>query len=687
MEFITAAMTFAALTSCSSEAPENSTPTTTTTQTTTAISAESLGNSTADYSLIFSDRDLEQTPDDTTCEITLNGDSADIDGSGASVSGSVITISAEGVYRISGKFNGQIAVNAPGAKVQLVLDGADITCSEAAPICIADDDKTFITLLNENSVTDSRDPSSYDETADIPDSAIFSEDSITFSGTGTLNVNALYRDGIHSKDDVVITGGTISVDAANNGIKGKDYVAAADGNITVNSANDGIKATNTEETKGFVYVRDGSFNIEALGDGIQAETLFIAEGGDFNITSGGGSANAAQKQNDDFFGGRHGMQNNAEMTALANTETTDETSVRGIKAGTAVNISAGEFEINSADDSIHSNGVVTITGGNIVIDAGDKGIHSDTQLDISGSANVEITKSNEGLESAEINISGGTVDVRSSDDGFNASDGTSQGGMGTYSSDVSLNISGGTVLVDADGDGLDSNGDMLITGGTILVNGPENSGNGALDGNGEIIVNGGLLIAAGGSGMAESPGNSSEQNSLSATIGNLSAGTLVTLTDSTGSEILSFAPSKSFGNIVISSPDIKTGEAYTLYTGGTSIAKETHGLYETGGYQNDGTEAGSFTADTSTSYIGSQGSMGGGFGGKGQHGGDFGGGRGDRFGQDGDMTPPELPTDENGETVEPGDFNGKGGFGGMMTPPDGDTPPFGDMQPPTEEAQ
>ena len=634
MEFITAAMTFAALTSCSSEAPENSTPTTTTTQTTTAISAESLGNSTADYSLIFSDRDLEQTPDDTTCEITLNGDSADIDGSGASVSGSVITISAEGVYRISGKFNGQIAVNAPGAKVQLVLDGADITCSEAAPICIADDDKTFITLLNENSVTDSRDPSSYDETADIPDSAIFSEDSITFSGTGTLNVNALYRDGIHSKDDVVITGGTISVDAANNGIKGKDYVAAADGNITVNSANDGIKATNTEETKGFVYVRDGSFNIEALGDGIQAETLFIAEGGDFNITSGGGSANAAQKQNDDFFGGRHGMQNNAEMTALANTETTDETSVRGIKAGTAVNISAGEFEINSADDSIHSNGVVTITGGNIVIDAGDKGIHSDTQLAISGSANVEITKSNEGLESAEINISGGTVDVRSSDDGFNASDGTSQGGMGTYSSDVSLNISGGTVLVDADGDGLASNGDMLITGGTILVNGPENSGNGALDGNGEIIVNGGLLIAAGGSGMAESPGNSSEQNSLSATIGNLSAGTLVTLTDSTGSEIPSFAPSKSFGNIVISSPDIKTGEAYTLYTGGTSIAKETHGLYETGGYQNDGTEAGSFTADTSTSYIGSQGSMGGGFGGKGQHGGDFGGGRGDRFGQD-----------------------------------------------------
>ena len=138
-----------------------------------------------------------------------------------------------------------------------------------------------------------------------------------------------------------------------------------------------------------------------------------------------------------------------------------------------------------------------------------------------------------------------------------------------------------------------------------------------MDSNGEIIVNGGILVAVGMSEMAESPSDNSAQNSVSATFDDTcDGGTLVTLSDNSGNEIISFSPAKKFDNIVISSPDIKTGTAYTFYTGGTSSANENYGLYENGGYNNDGTESGNFTAENVVSYVGKQSMMGGGFGGR-----------------------------------------------------------------------
>lgn len=183
--------------------------------------------------------------------------------------------------------------------------------------------------------------------------------------------------------------------------------------------------------------------------------------------------------------------------------------------------------------------------------------------------------------------------------------------MGTYSENIKININGGIIYVNASGDGIDSNGDMFINGGTVIVNGPENSGNGALDTNGEITVTGGTIVAAGMSGMAECPTDTSTQNSISATFDSTyEGGTLITLTDDSGNEIISFAPEKSFDNIIISSPEIKTGTTYTFYTGGTSSASERYGLYENGSYNNDGTESGNVTIENVISYIGSQSMMG-----------------------------------------------------------------------------
>ena len=184
--------------------------------------------------------------------------------------------------------------------------------------------------------------------------------------------------------------------------------------------------------------------------------------------------------------------------------------------------------------------------------------------------------------------------------------------MGTYSAAL-VNISGGYVYVESAGDGLDSNGDMTISGGTVIVDGPENSGNGALDTNGDIAVTGGILVASGMSGMAEYPGNDSEQNSVSATFDSTySGGTSITLADESGNIIVSYAPSKSFNNIVISSPSISGGNTYTFYADGTvSGTADEYGLY-TEGTVSGGTEIGSFTAEYITSFVGTQSMMGGG---------------------------------------------------------------------------
>ena len=579
---------------------------------------------------LFSDRDLNPDYSSPTAEIKLTGNSAEISGSGVTVSGSTVKITGEGIYHITGTLDdGQIIVDADKNKVQLVLDNVSINCSNSSAIYMTSAKKTFITLADgsKNYISDGAEYTFADNTESEPDAAVFSKDSLTINGNGELEVTGNYNDGIRSKDDIVITGGKITVNAVGDAIKAKDYIAVADGNINLTAGTHGINASNkTDTTMGFVYI----------------------EGGNFNITSGGGSSESTKTHNDDFGGFGHGgdfgrgerpempdgfenfnpedfeppempdedfQQQNPDYSADSD-NSDNALTPKGIRAETTINITGGTFVINSADDAIHAGTEVTVSGGTLTIDAGDDGIHADSKIEINGGT-VAVNSSYEGFEATAININNGTVEINSSDDGFNASDGvTQQSGMGTYSDNVEININGGTVYVNAAGDGLDSNGNININGGTVIVNGSENGGNGALDSNGEIIVNGGIVVAAGMSAMAESPVDASAQNSVSATFDNsYDGGTLVTLSDDSGNEIISFSPAKKFDNIVISSSDIKTGTAYTFYTGGTSSANENYGLYENGGYNNDGTESGTFTAESVVSYVGKQSMMGGGFGG------------------------------------------------------------------------
>ena len=733
--FLTAAFAFAAAVTGCSDSSSDSADTTSAAIITTeesALKAQTASNFSTDFDDIFSDRDLEQSYGSVSADIELKGSSVDIDGEGASADGSTVTITAKGVYRFTGTLDdAQIIVDAKGEKVQIVLSGTSISCKTSAPIYVKDADKVFITLAEgtENKLTDSS-PAVSDEDTDTPDAAIFSADSLTFNGSGSLSVISDNNSGIRCKDDVVVTGGDITVKAASHGIKAKDYFAAAGGSVTVDAGGDGVKTTNTEDTSlGFIYIRNGSFTINSEGDGFSASTVFYAEDGEYSVVSGGGSSNSTKTHTEGFpggfgggnfggrgsfegfggsmpelptnedgsfsmpegfdpgnfgggkggfegfggsipelptnedgsfsmpegfdsgnFGGRGSFEGfGGSMPELptnedgsfsmpegfepgnsggrgsfdrgsfsresGNSESSDDSvSTKSIKAGSEITVTGGKFTLDSADDALHSNGNITVSGGSFSISAGDDGIHADETVEITASGKIDITNSYEGIEGKVINISGGTTEVNASDDGVNAGDGSSQSGMGSYSSDVSINISGGILYVNSEGDGIDSNGDLNISGGTTVVDGSSNGGNGALDSNGKITVTGGTVVAAGASTMAEYPGESSTQNSVSATFDKTyPAGTNIALTGSDGSEIICFTSARSFNNIVISSPDIREGETYTFYTGG-KFADTSAELHLSSG-NSGGTEAGSFTAEKGTSFIGTQSSFGGGFGG------------------------------------------------------------------------
>lgn len=555
--------------------------------------------------------------------IKLEGDSISFEGSGASVDGSTITITAPGVYSISGTLDdGQILVDsAVDGTLRLILNGATINNSTSAPIFINNADKVVITLADgtQNYVSDG---SAYVyASADIsePNAAIFSNDDLTFNGSGSLTVNANYNNGIQTDDDLKIISGTFMVKAVHDGIKGKDSITIKDGTLTVNAGADGLQSDNDQEAdKGAILIEGGTFNIIAALDGMQAETNLSIYGGTFTIASGGGSANSINPSN----AGGDRMQPNDQ----AATESTE--SMKGLKAGANILIAGGVFNIDSADDSLNSNGTITLDEGELNLTSGDDGMHANTSLMVNGGT-LNIAKSYEGIESALITINSGTLHITSSDDGINVAGGNDASALGnrpgqnefTANTAYYLYINDGYICIDAGGDGLDSNGSIDMNGGTVIVNGPTSDGNGALDYQGTFTLDGGFLVAAGSAGMAMTPSADSTQYSVLVNFtAQVSAGTMLHFETSAGEEIVTFVPGKVYQSILISTPTSQNGDTLNLYYGGTSTGTLQDGLY-TGGSYSAGTLVTTLEISSVVTGLGSSGMLPGG-------GGKPGGGRG-----------------------------------------------------------
>lgn len=484
------------------------------------------------------------TDTDTANIITL-GDSIKIAGSGATAAGGVVTVSQGGTYELTGTLkDGYINVTAKD-EVTLILNGASITNS-SGPCIYSDDAKTLTVYTksgSENTLTDGKSYSNTDAKG-----AIFSNDDLVLDGEGKLTVNGNYKHAVASDDEIVIGGGEYVLTAAFDGVHANDDISVLKPDLT----------------------------ITADGDGIQSDLAGITvSGGTLNITTAGGMAAAPAKQEKDFGVAWNDYDN--EYTD-SEEDSSSPQSFKGIKGETSVKIENGTLNIDTYDDSVHSNDTVTVSGGTLNLSSGDDGIHADVKLNITG-GKIDIAGCYEGLEAGTIDISGGDISIVASDDGLNAvenesfdsddlSDRSPFGGGNMESGYGTLIIRGGSIVVDADGDGLDSNGTIEISGGTIVVYGPENDGNGALDYDSSCTVTGGNLLAGGMSGMAQSAGDDSNSSLLLYFDSTLSSSDKVSVTDSNGTEIASYQSSKRYNSLVVCCNGMESGNTVKILING-----------------------------------------------------------------------------------------------------------------------
>lgn len=571
-----------------------------------------------------------EAPTATDCTIKFDSENITVNGDGAKVSDKTVSITKAGVYELSGSCSDcKIEINAgKDAEVTLVFNNAELA-SKNGSVIDCEKAKTLTLFTNDGTKNALSDSENYTFLTDDtePDAAVFTRSDLIIGGSGELTVNGVYGDAVKCKDAVVIYDGTVNINSADDGITGKDSVTVCGGIVNVSADGDGIKSTNdTDEGKGYIKVLGGEINVTSEMDGIQAETDLSVSAGKITVVAGGTAADADvtsqdspwdfDKRGDRWDQGGQGSQSSS-----------DTVSQKGIKAGGNITISGGEFNIKSADDSIHSNASIEIKNGTFTLSSCDDGIHADESLKISDGT-IDVTKSYEGLEGKNIDISGGTISVVAADDGINAAGGDngSYFGYGGASDEYYIAISGGNITVNANGDGIDSNGSIAQSGGVLTIFGPTSSGDGAIDYERSYTMSGGTLIAFGSLGMAQTP-SALSQPCLSVNAA-ASAGDVIEVRDGDSVIIRETTP-KNAQSLIFSSEEFKVGTEYGIYVGGSLVASLT---------AVDG------VAGDSGSGPGGFGGGPGGFGG----GGNRPGGQGGFGGQDGfnGGEPPEMPGGE-----------------------------------------
>lgn len=505
----------------------------------------------------FTARDLEVGYEESTSTyISLNDSNTEVNGSGATVSGNTITIKDEGTYIFSGNLSdGQILVdaNAKEDKVQIVLSGVSITSKNSAPIYIKSADKVFVTLDagTENALIDGAE---YIQTDDnTVDGVIFSKVDLTINGSGSLTITGNYKHGIVSKDDIVITGGTITITAVKDAINGKDSVKIKDGTLTLSaSTGNGIQSKHDEdETKGYVYISGGNITVVNSQEGIEG-TVIMIEGGNIDITA-----------EDDGLNSSSGVTTQTSNTATLSDDTSITTMI-------------GESTVETTSTVETRSTVETTSTTNLIDELGIVLTSSATDATSSAST-TENWQPGDGTKPERTLPEDGTMPERTLPEGdFNQGEiptrgfGGNMGGGNEFAanSNCYISISGGVIQINANGDGIDSNGNVYISGGTTYVSGPTNSGNAGFDYNGTADITGGVIVVAGSAGMAQGFSETSTQYSLLYNFtGTSAAGTDIILKDKDGNIIMAYTPEKQYQSVVISAPELSKDETYTLTSG------------------------------------------------------------------------------------------------------------------------
>lgn len=460
----------------------------------------------------YSDRDKDASYDVASAtNIALSGQGATVSGEGAAVEGATVTISAAGTYAVTGELTaGSLVVNAGDQdKVQIVPSGASIRNEAGPALNIQQADKVFVTLADgtQNTLADG---ASYElvEGEDEPNAALYSKADLTINGAGALSVEGNYRHGVNSKDDLVVTGGAITVVAKEDGLRGKDCVKVADGSFAITAGGDGVKSSNDEDpTRGFVSIDGGTFTVTGCEEGIEAQEV-IVNNGELNITASDDGINAAVAERD------------------SNDATIDASGDAGSTVG--------------QDDH-----------------AGDQG--GEGQGDGGQGADAQNGRGGQRPELPE-GVEPGQMPDGEQGGGFGARDGRGGAGgpMGANASeDCLIQINGGVVAINAGGDAVDSNGYVEVTGGE-LVGASSGAGDSALDYEYGATVTGGTVILAGGAGMAETFSEGSTQPFALVSL-NGSANTELSVESESGEVLARCTVPVSFQCVTLSVPGLAEG--------------------------------------------------------------------------------------------------------------------------------
>lgn len=601
--------------------------------------------------LDYSKRDLDASYDASSpTVITLSGDSASVQGAGAQASAAGVVISSAGTYIVSGELtDGQLLVDAGDDVVQLVLAGATIHNEDGPAIYVRNADKCFVTLDagTENSLSDG---SSYalEDDSDEPYATLFSRCGLTLNGSGTLNVTSAYRHAVCSKDDLVVVSGTYNISAVEDGLRGHDSVKVRDGVFTIQAGGDGIKSNKDDDpTKGFVSIDGGTFGIQAGDDAVQGKTLVRLAGGLLTVAA-----------NDDAF---HSDLEMHLLGALMEAGAGDD----AFHAETKLTVDGGTVNVTSCNEGYEAEKVY-VNGGDTHIVASDDGVNA-SAADLSDDAdadNVSSTLPNGGTPGAPgkgggaatpdaggqapagaqqsgqapdaaaqqggqapgaagVQQGGQAPDAAGAQQGGSAPeppasdnaggagviDPGQQGGGGVGQADSSclIQINGGYVVVDSVGDAIDSNGNVEVTGGVLLVSGPTSDGDGAFDYDGSATISGGTVLMVGSTGMAQSFTGGTQAFAMTSASGE--AGQSVCVVDGSGNVVASFTATKRFGMVLTSSPAFAEGGEYALVIGG-EVANANADGYTDSSTVSGGSETAITASCTASAGMGSAGGLG-----------------------------------------------------------------------------
>lgn len=551
----------------------------------------------------YSEQDLSWDTSSETAIDLSNPTATD----GVTVEDGTLTITKAGTYKLSGEYQGQIKVEtADSDAVRLVLDNANITNSSGAALNVVNADEVILYSASgtTNTISDGADYTATGE--EDPDAVVYSKADLTIAGEGTLKVNGNHEDGIHTSDGLVIASGTLEVNAANTGIKGKDYVDILGGTINVTAQQDGIKSTNdTDEGQGWtrlsngtvtvnagddgfkasrvVEISGGSLTVEQSDEGIEAQYINVS-GGDVNVTSADDGMNASLKTSDS-----ESTDSSANTSDTADQQQNNQQ--QGSLPGGQQNGTSNQQQQGTGQPQPPAMSGTSQDGTSQNGASGTAQQQNNTQNQ--GNQNMGQPPAMPGGNAQDGTSQNGTTGTGQQGMGQPPQGGMPGGGGGTFEViDAAINVSGGHVTVNAEGDGIDSNGVTTLSGGTLIVNGPSQGGNAALDTNGDLLLNGATVLSGSTADMFEAPSTNSTSGYLKLTNSSgFEQGSTVQVADSSGKVVANYKVTKSNVQLVlVSSSSIVKGQSYTAYTTTSAVDSNAASL------ASGATELGSFTA-------------------------------------------------------------------------------------------